>query len=372
MPGPRDGQTHGDRGGVAEAGIVAGDDVLGRVQHRLGRVAAGLESLDPFPPGPGDRHRDEALLVTGQDDVQLDPAPDQLFREQDVGARGQRAVGDADGLAGEEAGDAASDEALVLRDQPADHVPGVVHHRGRRERLDRAWIEAVDLAHQLELAAGRGDGRPIITAVDHGLLERRSGGLHVAEDEGRFRPGGVRVVGVRAGGRGALAASQHGAGEVVGPGGVPRQQPHRGGVDAGVEPLGPPEGALVQPGGDGGVGRALGSAIRQREVLGQPSPQRRDVLLVVAVQTVEPEQLVGPVRGAAAGEGQDRTIAQGHVVRVRLQGPEREIVALQELGMLVGLVDERQPVGRRLDGLRAPRSRGVAGVVPRAHRRAAL
>ena len=146
-----------------------------------------------LPRRPARPHRlfEKVRLLERHDDVELDPPIQQRLGGDEVGAAGQRAIGEADLLLVEDSVDGRADPRLV-RAARAEHMAAIMEHARRPQRchqrraLERAHPEMG--ADHAELAQGRG------AAAQIGASPDRFAGQHVgdlggaAKQQQRFRP----------------------------------------------------------------------------------------------------------------------------------------------------------------------------------------
>jgi len=259
----------------------------------------GQARLEPGAPAGGvgrDRLRREAAPRDGQQHVQLGPGAQQGLGHEDVAARSQGAIAEADRFRGQHRVDPRRDPGVVVLGET--EMSGETQRARRPEPVQPAGVIAGRGQDQAELAQGGGAVGPAVGAVAHGLGQGglRRGGL--AEQQMRFGPGGgeeIRRLG-------DVLALRH-----------PGQQLDR-------------------------------LAARARRVAGQP-PQGGDVDLGVGLRQQTVGRGVGVSRGGEGGQtdlrrraqrpvleqaafhGQRRRVAMAHRVAACREHPPREVEA---------------------------------------------
>jgi hypothetical protein len=126
-------QPHRELGAIGELAIVARVVRLRGQRHRGGLVEAGVEPADPGLSPRADGAFDEVLLEEWQHQVQLAATLEDRLGDQDVGAAGQRAIGDG-GLGLLETRPDPFGQPALRRLPRAKHVTGVGDHRGGADR----------------------------------------------------------------------------------------------------------------------------------------------------------------------------------------------------------------------------------------------
>ena len=174
--------------GAAPSGRTARTD-LGPRQHRLEPLAPGLaERID--------RHRRERLRPARQHRVQLGPARDQGFGDDDVRSGRERAEAEADILLLEHRRDLLV-EMLAAHDLRVErHVPAEMERAGRAVGVEPGGIPVLRVEDEGELAERGGVVLPRARREGDRFGEGGAGFVVAVEEEQGLGASGGAVIGV--------------------------------------------------------------------------------------------------------------------------------------------------------------------------------
>ena len=358
VAGAQQREAHRELGAVAVEHVVAEEGVVGGVGDGGGLGEAALEALAPAGPAHRDRARDELLLRKGQHHVELRAVAEQRLGPEDVGAAGERPVGEAGLSGGDLCFDPRRDVGLGRGREAArsagrrDQVAAEVDDRGPGQGREQLRVAAERLADQRELATGRREGAVVALVARRRPLERLAGPALVAEQELRLGCGRARVV------RAAVLGGderEHLGRERLRPLGLAHEQAERGGVDRGVVVAA----ARVEPGvevaGRPRLARPFVAVGGERQVLRDPGAERDDLALVRRRESVALEALRGLAGGTGAREREQAPVLQPEVVGVLLEPLLGEVHSGEQLAATLGITDGLEPLLDRHDHLSGER-----------------
>ena len=250
--------------------------------------------------------------------MQLATRLEQRLGPQDVRAAGERAVGVAGWMAPHDLGNALRHHRLSLgrkapvRTRRCEAVPAEVDYRRAGERREDAAVEVQQLADEPQLSPRRCQ-RAVVALVAVGRLpERRTGAVHVTEQQPGLahRGGGVIVI------RRVTDDLERSLGPLPGQRAVPGHERQRRRIDERVVAAGPREDVAVQLGRPCRLPGPRRTVAAERAVLGDPGAERGDVLVVVrrVAQAVDLKMASGLFGRARAGKHEHGPVLQADVV----------------------------------------------------------
>ena len=323
--------------------------------RRGGAGETALEALDPVGPEGRDRHGDEGVQAYRQDQVQFGAGLQQGFGEDDIGAGGQAAIGEADPPLPHHAVRFRAQVAVRSVVQGAfarrvEDVAGEVGAGRRSEGGQPGGIDASLAAQHLQLAQGRGVGRESSWRVLQGLRHRRVRGVQLAGQKPRLGPAGGFVIGGLP--RQSWRRRDFQSGRRQSPPFCPiaGNEGHGRGVDRAIEPAEPLEEGPVAARRSPGESRSAQAARRQGDILQEARAKGDGVGIVV--DPVQPQADIFGAReidGAGPRQAEHGQIGDPGRGLARLQGGAGEIVGGENLAALDQRGDLVLAEGRGLD-----------------------
>src|ERR1051326_2385247 len=143
------GPPHRQTAAIGKELVVPEVAVPGRITDGRGRSKTSLEAPDPSPSGRPHRLADKLAPIEWQDNVKTGAAGQYPFGKQDIGAGGERAVGEADIHVSELALDLVPDPRLLVGRKAAGHprrgdnVPTIVHYPWRSEGCQNRGVQPI-------------------------------------------------------------------------------------------------------------------------------------------------------------------------------------------------------------------------------------